>query len=152
MRRLGVAAADLHQSLGVLAVEEEEARGVARRPGVVLEQRGQDAREGEGAPGPRGLFAVRTRYCDERGNVPERDDRPPGQPYRPWHEFYRPARHGERTVVFGHWAAQGLLVKDRLRGLDSGCVWGNSLSAWIAEDDRVVQVPARRAYAAVGNE
>ncbi|MSR60953.1 MAG: hypothetical protein EXS08_00705 [Planctomycetes bacterium] len=92
-------------------------------------------------------FAVRTRYCDAEGNVPERDDLAPGPPYRPWHEFYRPEQHGKRTVVFGHWAAQGLFVRPHLRGLDSGCVWGKTLSAWIAEEDRIVSVPARRVYA-----
>jgi bis(5'-nucleosyl)-tetraphosphatase (symmetrical) len=49
-------------------------------------------------------------------------------------------------VVYGHWAAAGLVVEDRVRGLDSGCVWGGSLSAWIAEEDRIVQVRARRAW------
>jgi bis(5'-nucleosyl)-tetraphosphatase (symmetrical) len=93
------------------------------------------------------VFAVRTRYCDADGEVPERDDAPPGPPFAPWHAFYRPEHHGRRTVVFGHWAAQGLLVRPGLRGLDSGCVWGHALSAWIAEEDRVVSVPARRAYA-----
>jgi bis(5'-nucleosyl)-tetraphosphatase (symmetrical) len=93
------------------------------------------------------FFAVRTRYCDEHGNLPERDDRPPGEPFRPWHAFYRPERHGGRTVVFGHWAALGLQTGPHLRGLDSGCVWGHELSAWIAEEDRIVSVRARRAYA-----
>ena len=100
-------------------------------------------------PSGAALFAARTRYCDARGSVPERDDLPPGEPYRPWYEFYRPERHGGRTVVFGHWAAQGLLVKPHLRGLDSGCVWGHELSAWIPEEDRVVSVKARKAYAAI---
>ena len=98
-------------------------------------------------PTPAAIFAVRTRYCDERGQVPERDDPPPGPPYRAWHEFYRAEQHGGRTLVFGHWAQQGLLVRAQLRGLDSGCVWGNRLSAWIAEDDRIVSIPARKAYA-----
>jgi hypothetical protein len=46
---------------------------------------------------------------------------------------------------------RGLLVAPQLRGLDSGCVWGGELSAWIAEEDRVVSVPARRAYASIGD-
>jgi len=33
-----------------------------------------------------------------------------------------------------------------VRGLDSGCVYGKELSAWIAEEDRIVAVPARRAW------
>ena len=51
-----------------------------------------------------------------------------------------------RTVVFGHWARQGLVVAERVRGLDTGCVWGKQLTAWIAEEDRLVQVPAARVY------
>jgi len=62
----------------------------------------------------------------------------------PWDHFYL----GDRTVVCGHWAARGLVVKERLRALDSGCVWGGKLTAWIAEEDRIISVPARRTYAA----
>ncbi len=101
-------------------------------------------------PSSAARFAVRTRYCDPEGNPPERDDSTtasPGAPFRPWHEFYDATRHGGRTVVFGHWATQGLLVRAHLRGLDTGCVWGRSLTAWIAEEDRLVSVPARRSYA-----
>lgn len=100
-------------------------------------------------PTPAASFALRTRYCDAEGNVPERDDVPPGPPFRPWHELYRASEHGGRTVVFGHWAAQGLLLRPHLRGLDSGCVWGKALTAWIAGEDRIVSVPARRAYASI---
>lgn len=100
-------------------------------------------------PTPAALFALRTRYCDPAGNLPARDDAPPGPPFRPWHEHYRADEHGGRTVVFGHWAAQGLLLRPYLRGLDSGCVWGNALTAWIAGEDRVVSVRARRAYARI---
>lgn len=102
-------------------------------------------------PTPDARFAVRVRYCDPAGNLPPRDDPPPGEPFRPWYAWYDPARHGGRTVVFGHWAAKGLLVREKLRGLDSGCVWGGKLSAWIAEEDRIVQVPARRTYAPIGS-
>jgi bis(5'-nucleosyl)-tetraphosphatase (symmetrical) len=63
---------------------------------------------------------------------------PPG--YLPW--FDLPARKtADVTVVFGHWAALGLMMRDNLIGLDSGCVWGNQLSAVrlaTAVDKRVV--------------
>jgi bis(5'-nucleosyl)-tetraphosphatase (symmetrical) len=52
-------------------------------------------------------------------------------------------------VVYGHWAMMGLVVRPYLRGLDTGCVWGNRLTAWIAEEDRLVDVPAARAYARI---
>jgi bis(5'-nucleosyl)-tetraphosphatase (symmetrical) len=85
-------------------------------------------------------FLTRVRLCDAKGNLPRgrRDD----PSLRPWFDFYR----GSRTVVWGHWAARGLVTAPRLRGLDSGCVWGGSLSAWIADEDRIVSVPARRTY------
>lgn len=102
-------------------------------------------------PSRAAVFAVRTRHCDPEGNLPEHDDssRPPGPPFRAWHEFYRAGEHGGRTVVFGHWATQGLWVRAHLRGLDTGCVWGKALTAWVAEEDRLVSVPARRAYASI---
>ena len=84
-------------------------------------------------------FATGVRYCDAQGKRPPHDDPPPGPPFVPWDALYR----GERTVVFGHWARRGLVVQPRLRGLDTGCVWGGRLSAWIAEEDRIVQTPGR---------
>lgn len=81
-------------------------------------------------------FATEVRYCDAAGNRPPQDDPPPGPPFVPWDQFYR----GERTVVFGHWARRGLVIAPRLRGLDTGCVYGGALTAWIGEEDRIVQV------------
>jgi bis(5'-nucleosyl)-tetraphosphatase (symmetrical) len=101
------------------------------------------------SPTPAALFAARARYCDEHGNLPARDDVPPGPPFRPWHAWIEPARLGLDTIVFGHWAAQGLHVRAGFRGLDTGCVWGRELSAWIREEDRIVTVPARRVYAPI---
>lgn len=100
-------------------------------------------------PGDDVDFATRVRYCDAEGQRPARDDPPPGAPFRPWYEHLSPAARAGRRVVFGHWASQGLLVRPDVIGLDSGCVWGGKLSAWIAEEDRIVQVPARRAYAEI---
>lgn len=60
----------------------------------------------------------------------------------PWFELYR----GRKLVVFGHWALRGLVYQDRVRGLDTGCVYGGSLSALVLPDDRIVSVKARRRY------
>ena len=87
-------------------------------------------------------FVTSARYCDAEGRQPEEDWPPPAPPFLPWYEHYR----DPRTVVFGHWARQGLVVKPRVRGLDTGCVYGKQLTAWIAEEDRLVQVPARKAW------
>jgi bis(5'-nucleosyl)-tetraphosphatase (symmetrical) len=92
-------------------------------------------------------FAVSVRYCDPQGKMTRDDHPPPPPPFRPWDEFYR----GERMVVFGHWARRGLVLGKKVRGLDSGCVYGKQLTAWIAEEDRIVQVPAARAYCPIGD-
>lgn len=81
-------------------------------------------------------FAVRVRYCDADGNLPDADWPPPDPPFRPWDEYYR----GSKRVVFGHWARRGLVRTDKVIGLDTGCVYGRELTAWIPEEDRLVQV------------
>ena len=85
-------------------------------------------------------FATEVRHCDAHGRRPAIDDPPPGPPYEPWDHFYR----GVRLAVFGHWARRGLVIGPCVRGLDTGCVYGGVLTAWIAEDDRIVQVPGLR--------
>jgi bis(5'-nucleosyl)-tetraphosphatase (symmetrical) len=81
-------------------------------------------------------YAINVRYCDADGNQPPDDWPPPGPPFRPWDDFYR----GTRRVVFGHWARRGLVARPQCIGLDTGCVYGGKLTAWIAEEDRIVQV------------
>ena len=99
------------------------------------------------APHANARFCVRVRYCDAEGHLPDRDDIPPPAPFRPWFNWYDASHHGNRTVAFGHWAARGLVREPHIRGLDTGCVWGGRLTAWIPSDDRLVSVPARRTYA-----
>ena len=95
-------------------------------------------------------FATRVRFCTIDGRRPVRDDPPPGPPFRPWFEHWE--QREPRTLVFGHWARRGLIHRPRVRGLDTGCVWGGRLTAWIAEEDRIVSVPAARAYVEPGGE
>lgn len=96
---------------------------------------------------PASDFATRVRYCTASGERPAADWPPPAPPFVPWFEHWQ-ARSGEtRTVVFGHWSRLGLVDLPRVRGLDTGCVWGKELTAWIPEEGRFAQVPAARAYA-----
>lgn len=82
---------------------------------------------------------TRMRMCYEDGRVDFQykgalQDAP--DHLRPWFSF--PDRSAsDVTVVFGHWAALGLHVDERVIGLDSGCVWGKALTA-IRLDDRAV--------------
>ena len=65
---------------------------------------------------------------------------PPG--YMPW--FDVPGRASAGTpIVFGHWAALGLLPRDDLASIDTGCVWGRSLTALRLEDRRLYQCDCR---------
>ena len=60
----------------------------------------------------------------------------------PWYENYK----GSRRVFFGHWAMRGLVQYKNVIGLDSGCVYGGSLSAYVLPDERWLSVPAREQY------
>jgi hypothetical protein len=58
---------------------------------------------------------------------------------------------GPKTAVFGHDARRGLVRREFKGkpiaiGLDSGCVYGGHLSGWIPLEDRVLSLPAKRAY------
>jgi predicted phosphodiesterase len=59
---------------------------------------------------------------------------------------------GPELVVFGHHATQGLQRHTHAVGLDSGCVYGGKLSAYVWPDDRIVSVPARKAYVPLSQE
>ena len=54
---------------------------------------------------------------------------PAGSGFAAWFEFYRNAPP-RLPLVFGHWAAlNGECDVERLYALDTGCVWGNRLTA-----------------------
>ncbi len=92
-------------------------------------------------------FAVRARYCDPSGALPKDGDfPPPPAPFQPWDAFWRARENDSRTIVFGHWARRGLVELERTRGLDTGCVYGGYLTAWIAETDRIESVPAHQTW------
>ena len=59
--------------------------------------------------------------------------------YLPWYDAPRRASAADR-VIFGHWAALGLLLREDVICLDSGCVWGRALTALRLEDRRVFQL------------
>ena len=74
---------------------------------------------------------TRMRYCDRRARIDLSYSGAPGtQPKGlvPW--FDVPERRAARAhIVFGHWAALGLLRRSDVTALDTGCVWGNHLTA-----------------------
>jgi len=59
----------------------------------------------------------------------------------PWFAMPAPA-WTSHTVVFGHWAALGLHLGSHHLGIDTGCVWGQRLTAIRLDDRAVLQVEA----------
>lgn len=84
---------------------------------------------------PRWRYTVnaltRMRYCTPDGRLDLRAKGAPdtvASPLKPWFEIHPPAAQGLR-VVFGHWSTLGAVARGGAYGLDTGCVWGGSLTA-----------------------
>ena len=66
---------------------------------------------------------------------------PPG--WFPWYELVAPNPENPR-LLFGHWAAlEGETGRSDIIALDTGCVWGRSLTALCLDSGEFVTVPAR---------
>ena len=63
----------------------------------------------------------------------------------PW---YEQTSIKERTIIFSHWAANGLVDFPHAKGLDTGCVYGKLLTGYCPEEERFYQIAAKKAYAA----
>jgi bis(5'-nucleosyl)-tetraphosphatase (symmetrical) len=87
------------------------------------------------------VFATNVRCCTPDGQGCDHNGRPEDcpPPFLPWDALYS----GETLVVHGHWARRGYYRGARTLGLDSGCVYGGSLTAWCQDEDRIVQIPSR---------
>lgn len=85
---------------------------------------------------------TRLRVCDDSGAMVLGFKGEPGDAHDDWTPWFdMPGRRSrDHTVIWGHWSALGLLVRPDVVGLDSGCVWGRSLSAVRLEDRSLSQV------------
>lgn len=89
---------------------------------------------------------TRMRFCTRKGRL---DLKPKGAPgtqqgnLLPWYAVPGRASRSSR-VLFGHWATLHLGPADteahNVVGLDTGCVWGGSLTAMRLEDGRLFSV------------
>jgi len=77
---------------------------------------------------------TRLRVCTADGRVALKAKGPPPKPAAgadallPWFEI--PARASRDTrIIFGHWSTLGFVNAQGVIGLDTGCVWGGSLTA-----------------------
>ena len=92
---------------------------------------------------------TRIRFCDARGELEfDTKDGAAGAPrgFMPWFEV--PGRlTADIQIAFGHWSTLGLIDSPNLLALDTGCVWGGSLTAARVDGGRrdVLQVDCRQA-------
>ncbi|HZV98013.1 MAG TPA: symmetrical bis(5'-nucleosyl)-tetraphosphatase [Methylophilaceae bacterium] len=64
--------------------------------------------------------------------------------YMPW--FDVPQRQSaDTTIICGHWSALGLHTRGNLFALDTGCLWGEKLTALRLDDRQIFQVPCTEA-------
>lgn len=86
---------------------------------------------------------TRMRVCEAHGRMHLKfngtpDACPPAT--TPWYEA--PLRRSQNaTIICGHWAALGLHITPNMYALDSGCVWGQQLTAICLEDGHVFSEP-----------
>ncbi len=82
-------------------------------------------------------YLTRMRFCDENSKLDLKSKEGINtavKGYAPW--FNYPTQLPENChIVFGHWAAiEGITHQDNIHALDTGCVWGGSLTALRLED------------------
>ena len=89
---------------------------------------------------------TRMRYCSPRGRIAFDEKGAPGtqQPgLDPWYEVPGKAER-DLKIVCGHWSTLGLFQGLGIHGIDTGCVWGNKLTALeLGPEPRVIQVPGK---------
>ncbi|OQW91795.1 MAG: bis(5'-nucleosyl)-tetraphosphatase (symmetrical) [Beggiatoa sp. IS2] len=87
---------------------------------------------------------TRLRYCSAEGELAlEKKDAPEftvHSPYQPW--FSLPNRRSRETrIIFGHWSTLGYYTQHHVTALDTGCLWGGTLTALRLEDEQIYHVP-----------
>ncbi len=89
---------------------------------------------------------TRMRFVTPEGRMEFRAPGSKGPPERgpagcvPW--FDAPNRRSaDHAILCGHWSALGFRQTDKLLALDTGCLWGGSLTAVRLEDRRVYRMP-----------
>ncbi len=90
---------------------------------------------------------TRLRFCDAQGHMDFKTKEaagsaPPG--FHPWFDI--PGRRTAGTpIICGHWSTLGLMLREDVLALDTGCVWGGQLTALRLSDRALVQVSCEQA-------
>jgi len=84
---------------------------------------------------------TRLRFCEPSGRLTLKEKGPPGSQAKgrvPW--FAHPERASRpQRILCGHWSTLGYLAEHNVWALDSGCVWGGTLT--LLQLDRNPPVP-----------
>jgi bis(5'-nucleosyl)-tetraphosphatase (symmetrical) len=134
---------DAAQTLALAAEVQSMLRGPDLHGFLEVMYGNEPARWDDALPSPdRWRFVVnaltRMRFCSADGTLDFKakegaDAAPPG--LVPW--FEAPARRTQGVpIAFGHWSTLGLIDRPDLLALDTGCVWGGSLTAVRVDDGR----------------
>ena len=81
---------------------------------------------------------TRLRLCDLQGRMDFEFKGPLGEQSDHLHAWFEVPRQSENiNIIFGHWSALGLKHQNNLLSLDTGCLWGNQLTAARIDTDPV---------------
>ena len=89
------------------------------------------------------------RYLNNNNSLDlEKKDLLPSKELSPWfnlleEDYLAPNEY----IIFGHWASlNGVTKREDIIALDTGCVWGRSLTAIRLEDRELFSTPALQRY------
>lgn len=83
---------------------------------------------------------TKIQVIDKKGKPAKRSDAPGA---KSWADSW----HGHPFVIYGHTPRPNVFERPGSIGIDTGCVYGGHLTAYVLEDKSLVQVRARKAYA-----
>ena len=87
-------------------------------------------------------YFTRLRFCKPNGEMDFTHKHAPGTQPAPWVPWFTLPRQLHLPLLFGHWASlHGETQDPNAIALDTGCVWGHTLTALRLEDQQRFQVP-----------
>ena len=88
---------------------------------------------------------TRMRFCREDGKLDLKNkgklENAPKE-YAPWFELSG-RRSRDQRLVFGHWSALGLYQCNNVNAIDTGCLWGGTLTALQLERGELTSLPCK---------
>ena len=87
-------------------------------------------------------YFTRMRYLSEDGALKlDLKSKTAKKGYIHWFNQTKENLKNKQNIIFGHWASiNGVTNIDNIIGLDTGCVWGNKLTAIRLEDKKIFQI------------